>query len=561
MSVKESSAWKALEQHADTMQSTHLRDLFLQDTPVDAPANIDKTNSRFDTFSVSNGSLLLDFSKQRITQTTLSLLKNLSRDCQLERWKERLFSGDTINTSENRPALHTALRLPYNSQLSLDNHNIVTDIQANLAHMSSMVARIHAGQWRGYSGLPIDTIVNIGVGGSDLGPLMACKALSDSQPPAGQQLKMHFVSSMDGSQIANLLDQLSPTTTLFIISSKSFTTIDTLSNANTARQWLKSASGVKDELLNRRHFIGVSASPDKMSQWGIPEKSQLNFWDWTGGRYSLWSAIGLPIALRIGMTGFKEMLSGAHAMDEHFKNAPFEENLPVQLGMIGIWNINFLNIHAHAILPYDGRLSHLPAYLEQLEMESNGKSANRQGNSIDYHTCPILWGEIGPNAQHAFYQLLHQGTESVMCDFITPARRYDGFENTELQQQHQLSLANCLAQSRLLALGDSAIEGNDKAPIHKRYRGNQPSTTVLIDELTPYSFGQLIALYEHKVFVQSVIWEVNPFDQWGVELGKKMATELLKPLLNDNAPATFDSSTTGLLNSILSLQTLDKEPK
>jgi glucose-6-phosphate isomerase len=561
LSVKELPAWKALEQHAGTMRTTHLRDLFLQDTPIDALTDTPKTNNRFDTFSVSNESLLLDFSKQRITQTTLSLLKNLSKDCQLDSWKERLFSGDTINTSENRPALHTALRLPYNSQLSINNHNVVTDIQANLAHMSSMVARIHAGQWRGYSGLPIDTIVNIGVGGSDLGPLMACKALSDSQPPAGQQLKLHFVSSMDGSQIANLLDQLSPTTTLFIISSKSFTTIDTLSNANTARQWLKSASGVKDELLNRRHFIGISASPEKMSQWGIPEKSQLNFWDWTGGRYSLWSAIGLPIALRIGMTGFKEMLRGAHAMDEHFKNAPFEENLPVQLGMIGIWNINFLNIHAHAILPYDGRLSHLPAYLEQLEMESNGKSANRQGSSIDYHTCPILWGEIGPNAQHAFYQLLHQGTESVMCDFITSARRYDGFENSELQQQHQLSLANCLAQSRLLALGDSAIEGNDTAPIHKRYRGNQPSTTVLINELTPYSFGQLIALYEHKVFVQSVIWEVNPFDQWGVELGKKMATELLKPLLNEDTPATFDSSTAGLLNSILSLQAQDKESK
>lgn len=550
MSVKELPAWKALEQHAGTMRTTHLRDLFLQDTPVDAP----QTNNRFDTFSICHEGVLLDFSKQRITQTTLSLLKSLSHACQLDRWKDRLFSGDTINTSENRPALHTALRLPHDSQLQLNSHNIVTDIQANLAHMTSMVERIHAGQWRGYSGLPIDTIVNIGVGGSDLGPLMACKALTDAQPPEGHQLNIHFVSSMDGSQIANLLDQLSPATTLFIISSKSFTTIDTLSNANTARQWLKSASEVKDELLNRRHFIGVSASSEKMSQWGIPQKSQLNFWDWTGGRYSLWSAIGLPIALRIGMTGFKEMLSGAHAMDKHFKNAPFEENLPVQLGMIGIWNINFLNIHAHAILPYDGRLRHLPAYLEQLEMESNGKSVDRQGKTIDYHTCPILWGEIGPNAQHAFYQLLHQGTESVMCDFIAPARRYVGFDNSELEQQHQLSLANCLAQSRLLALGDAAIEGNDTAPIHKRYRGNQPSTTILFDELTPFSFGQLIALYEHKVFVQSVIWDSNPFDQWGVELGKKMATDLLKPLTKEVPPFTFDSSTEGLLNAILSQQ-------
>ncbi|SIT09029.1 glucose-6-phosphate isomerase [Neptunomonas antarctica] len=545
MSVTETAAWKALEDHAAMMQNTHLRDLFLADS---------SDKKRFDELSLSHEHLLLDFSKQRITQNTLTLLKALADNCQLNDWKARLFNGDHINTSEDRPALHTALRQPEDSHLALANHNIIGDVHANLAHMASMVERIHAGQWRGYSGLPIDTIVNIGVGGSDLGPLMACKALSDAQPPEGHQLKMHFVSSMDGSQIADLLDRLVPTTTLFIISSKSFTTIDTLSNANTARQWLKSASGVKTELLNRRHFIGISASAEKMNQWGIPENSQLNFWDWTGGRYSMWSAIGLPIALRIGMQGFKAMLSGAHAMDEHFKTAPFEENLPVRLGMIGIWNINFLNIHAHAILPYDGRLSHLPAYLEQLEMESNGKSVSRQGEAIGYSTCPILWGEIGPNAQHAFYQLLHQGSESVMCDFIAPARRYDDFNNKGLQQQHQLSLANCLAQSRLLALGDAAIAGNDTAPIHKRYRGNQPSTTVLLDELNPYSFGQLIALYEHKVFVQSVIWDINPFDQWGVELGKKMATDLLKPLENEPSYSSFDSSTEGLLNAILNKQ-------
>jgi glucose-6-phosphate isomerase len=544
LSVTETAAWKALEDHAAIMQNTHLRDLFLADS-------LEK--KRFDELSLRHEHLLLDFSKQRITQNTLTLLKALADNCQLNDWKERLFNGDRINTSEDRPALHTALRQPYDSHLQLADH-IIEDVHANLAHMGSMVERIHAGQWRGYSGLPIDTIVNIGVGGSDLGPLMACKALSDAQPPAGHQLKMHFVSSMDGSQIADLLDELSPTSTLFIISSKSFTTIDTLSNANTARQWLKSASGVKTELLNRRHFIGISASAEKMNQWGIPENSQLNFWDWTGGRYSMWSAIGLPIALRIGMPGFKAMLSGAHAMDEHFKTAPFEENLPVQLGMIGIWNINFLNIHAHAILPYDGRLSHLPAYLEQLEMESNGKSVSRQGKAIGYSTCPILWGEIGPNAQHAFYQLLHQGSESVMCDFIAPARRYDDSDNQGLQQQHQLSLANCLAQSRLLALGDAAIAGNDTAPIHKRYRGNQPSTTVLLDELSPYSFGQLIALYEHKVFVQSVIWDINPFDQWGVELGKKMATDLLKPLEKEAASSSFDSSTEGLLSAILNKQ-------
>jgi glucose-6-phosphate isomerase len=361
---------------------------------------------------------------------------------------------------------------------------------------------------------------------------------------------------MDGSQLVDHLDDLDPATTLFIISSKSFTTIDTLSNANTALQWLRQASGAEDEVLFRRHFIGISADGDKMADWGIPPNSRLQLWDWIGGRYSMWSAIGLPIALEIGMEGFREMLSGAHVMDRHFRSADFNENLPVLLAMISIWNINFLNIRAHAILPYDGRLSHLPAYLEQLEMESNGKNVSRSGHSLDYNTCPIIWGEIGPNAQHAFFQLLHQGTESVMCDFVVPARRYQDNGNPELQQQHTLTLANCLAQSRILALGDTVIDDEETAPYFKHYSGNQPSTTILLDELTPYSFGQMIALYEHKVFVQSVIWDINPFDQWGVELGKQMATTLLPPLLrqDQDADRDFDSSTNGLLATILKQQ-------
>lgn len=543
MSVTSKASWQALGEHAQQLRQAHLRELFAQNP------------DRYRQLSVRHDRLLLDLSKQRITEDTLRLLENLANECDLQGWINRLLQGDKINSSENRPALHTALRYPHGSTLELDGQDIISDVQHNLAQMNSIVARIHAGQWRGYSGLPIDTIVNIGVGGSDLGPLMACKALTDSQPPSGRKLNMHFVSSMDGSQIADLLDSLRPATTLFIISSKSFTTIDTLSNANTAREWLRSASGAKDSALNRRHFIGISANPQKMTEWGIAPNSRLNFWDWTGGRYSMWSAIGLPIALRVGMKGFKEMLAGAHSMDEHFKTAPFRENLPVLLGLTGIWNINFLNIHAHAILPYDGRLSHLPAYLEQLEMESNGKSVTRQGQKTDYATCPILWGEIGPNAQHAFYQLLHQGTESVMCDFIAPARRYHQHENPELAQQHTLTLANCLAQSRILALGDSVLSDNESAPIHKRYHGNQPSTTLLLDELTPRSFGALIALYEHKVFVQSVIWDINPFDQWGVELGKQMATGLLKPLRKEQESSTsFDSSTQGLLDAIHALQ-------
>ncbi len=546
MALTDKKAWKSLRKHAVKTGNLHLNELF------------DDEGQRFKTFSRRSGNLLLDYSKQRVTAETIELLCSLARECELKPWIERLFSGDAINSSENRPALHTALRLPADSELSLGSTNIVDGIHETLARMEQIVNRIHAGQWRGYSGLPVTTIVNIGVGGSDLGPFMASKALSDWKQRGANNIDIFFVSTMDGSQLVDHLGDQNPATTLFIISSKSFTTIDTLSNANTALQWLRQASGAEDEVLFRRHFIGVSADADKMADWGIPPNSRLELWDWIGGRYSMWSAIGLPIALEIGMDGFRDMLTGAHVMDRHFRSADFERNLPVLLAMISVWNINFLNIRAHAILPYDGRLSHLPAYLEQLEMESNGKNVARDGNAIDYNTCPIIWGEIGPNAQHAFYQLLHQGTESVMCDFVVPARRYQDNGNPELQQQHTLTLANCLAQSRILALGDTVIDDEETAPYFKYYRGNQPSTTLLLDELTPYSFGQMIALYEHKVFVQSVIWDINPFDQWGVELGKQMATTLINPLSRQDDDTDFDSSTDGLLAAILKQQ--DKPP-
>jgi len=532
------NSWTNLRKHAVKTGNLHLSELFDEDA------------GRFEAFSLREGNLLFDYSKQRVTLKTIELLCQLARECDLTSWIEKLFSGDAINSSENRPALHTALRLPADSELIVDGNNIVSDIHDTLGRMEQIVNRIHAGQWRGFSGRPVDTIVNIGVGGSDLGPFMTAKALADTRVPGARKLEIIFVSTMDGSQLAERLDTFNPATTLFIISSKSFTTIDTLSNANTALQWLRQASGAEDEVLLRRHFIGISAATDKMEAWGIAPNSRLALWDWIGGRYSMWSAIGLPIALEIGMDGFRQMLAGAHAMDRHFREQHFEQNLPVMLAMIGIWNINFLNIRAHAILPYDGRLSHLPAYLEQLEMESNGKSVSRDGSDIDYNTCPILWGEIGPNAQHAFYQLLHQGTESVMCDFVVPARRYQKSGNAELQEQHKLTLANCLAQSRILALGDTVIDNEVTAPFFKRYRGNQPSTTLMLDEVTAYSFGQLIALYEHKVFVQSVIWNINPFDQWGVELGKEVATTLIDPLSQPDQESDFDSSTNGLLKSI-----------
>jgi len=531
-------AWGLLRKQAVNIGNKHLSALFTED------------GDRFNAFSLRHANLLFDYSKQRIDRDTIELLCQLARQCELESWIEKLFSGATVNNSEDRPALHTALRLPADSDLVVNGINIVPDIHDTLSRMQQIVERVHAGQWRGFSGQPVDTIVNIGVGGSDLGPFMASKALSDASVPGARGLEILFVSTMDGSQLADRLDSLNPATTLFILSSKSFTTIDTLSNAQTALQWLRQASGADDEVLFRRHFIGVSADNERMAEWGIPPNSRLKLWDWVGGRYSMWSAIGLPIALQIGMDGFRDMLAGAHQMDLHFRNQRFEQNLPVMLALIGIWNINFLNIRAHAILPYDGRLSHLPAYLEQREMESNGKCVGRDGAVVGYNTCPIIWGEIGPNAQHAFYQLLHQGTESVMCDFVVSARRYHDGSNAELQQQHKLTLANCLAQSRILALGDTVIDTDETAPFFKRYSGNQPSTTLMLDELTPYSFGQMIAMYEHKVFVQSVIWNINPFDQWGVELGKQAANTLIEPLSLPAAEPDFDSSTNGLLKSI-----------
>lgn len=545
MTIDHSPAWLALNAHATSVRDKHLTEMFAEDT------------QRFDKFSFSAAHCLTDFSKQRITEDTLQLLIDLAEQQKLPQRIEALFSGEKVNPSENRPALHTALRQPKASVLQVDGVDISREIHASLERMETLVDQIHNSQWRGYDGSPITNVVNIGVGGSDLGPLMACRALSMFAPEHIRDIEVHFVSSMDGSQLARLLTHLDPASTLFIVSSKSFTTIDTLANANTAREWLVDTSGLPIELISQHHFIGITASPEKAADWGIPKKNQLHFWDWTGGRYSMWSVIGMAIALQIGNENFRLFLSGAHKMDTHFRSSPLAENLPVLMAMIGIWNINFLDIHAHAVLPYDGRLEHVPAYLEQLEMESNGKSVTLQGEKLNYATCPILWGEVGPNAQHAFYQLLHQGTESVMCDFIAPALRYQ-HQGEDLQAQHQLALANCLAQSRLLALGDSVLDDADNAPAHKRYRGNQPSTTIMFDTLSPESFGALIAMYEHKVYVQSVIWEINPFDQWGVELGKQVATSLLDQFTEQSSTAT-DSSTEGLIRYVQQQQPLENK--
>lgn len=530
-------AWQHLTRLAQAARGRHLRDMW------DAP-------DRAAAFSRQAGPFLMDFSKQRLSTEDLDGLLALARDCGMEQSIQALMDGAAVNNTEERAALHTALRAQADEEVRVDGRNIVPDVHASLARMDSVVSRIHSRQWRGFSGKPIRDVVNIGVGGSDLGPFMACNALGEFAAPRAGEMKLHFVSSIDGTQIADLLGMLKPETTLFIISSKSFTTLDTLSNARTALQWMLEETGDDAELMLQHHFVGVSARPDRMTEWGIPASNQIAFWEWVGGRFSLWSGIGLPVALQLGMSGFREMLAGAHFMDQHFRSTPLADNLPVLLGLIGVWNATFLDIRAHAVLPYDGRLKFFPAYLTQLEMESNGKSVSRAGEALDYSTCPVLWGDVGPNAQHAFYQLLHQGTQAVSSDFIAPVRRYhDRHRNNELQVQHQLALANCLAQSRVLMLGDACVENGHDAPEFRRYRGNQPSTTLLLDELTPYTLGALVALYEHKVFVMSVIWNINPFDQWGVELGKQIADSTYLAL-QSLSPARFDGSTEALLKRI-----------
>ena len=531
-----SDSWHALKNHAGNADSG------------DRPS---EQNLFFKYSHTNSGFIAVDFSKQQVNSKTIELLLKLADEFSLAQWIERLFSGEQVNDTENRPALHHLLRRSHASSktLPLDESLIPAfdNIQGELDKMSSIVDRINTGQWRGFSGFPVETVVNIGVGGSDLGPLMGSHALSEFGRDIDRKIDLQFVSTMDGSQFRGLLERLNPATTLFIIASKSFTTIDTMSNAETALEWLSNHSDVGVDLLFRRHFIGISENFEKMESWGIAPNSRLKIWDWVGGRYSVWSGMGLAFALKIGMKNFRLFLQGANAMDEHFQSVPLQDNIPVLLGLIGIWNSNFLNINSLAVLPYDGRLKHLPKYLEQLEMESNGKSVDRSGNRLSYKTCPIVWGEVGPDAQHAFYQLLHQGTEKVACDFILTAKIKDS-ENQSLDSQHDLAVANGLAQSSVLAFGDEldASEGL----LHKKNWGGQPSTTILLDELTPYNFGQLIALYEHKVFVQSVIWNINPFDQWGVEYGKVVAREFLEKLNSERSDQNLDESTKYLISEI-----------
>ena len=535
----------ALNDHAERLQAQSLSDLI--------GGNTSSARQRASELAFTFGSLHLDLSKQRITQETLSLLVDWARSCGIEDKRRALFAGAKVNTSERRSALHMAARWPAETAPPEGMAPAVAFCQQQRLRLADMVERLHQGEWFGATGQAITDVVHIGVGGSDLGPKMISEALADR--PSQAQVGVHYVSSMDGAQLLPLMEQLDPATTLLVLASKSFTTADTQFNVRTALAWLSEALEIDVPTVCRYQLVGVSSKPEKMTEFGIPDAHQLVFKDWIGGRFSLWSPIGVSVAMQLGMASFNALLEGAHAMDRHFLEAPLTENLPAIVALVGAWNCQFLNISTHAVLPYDGRLKSLPAYLQQLEMESNGKSVRTDGRSVTHATCPIIWGDVGPNAQHAFYQLLHQGGHTVSADFVAVAsREVDAPQAVcdSLAAQEQLTLANCLAQAQLFALGDDAIPTGLRGHMAQGYRGNQPNTLLLLKQLDAWGMGALLALYEHKVFVQSVLWKLNPFDQPGVELGKKLATSLYQTLAGESAEQDVvqDPSTEQLLRKV-----------
>lgn len=539
-SVSRTPIWCLLQQRATNLPS--LKELFRADP------------QRFSHFSASACGILLDYSKQRIDTTAKLNLLALARQQDVEARRDAMLRGEAINLTENRAVLHTVLRLPKGESFYLHGDNIAADVHKVLAQMRSFSDAVREGRWLGYSGKAIRTIVNIGIGGSDLGPQMACIALA---PWSQKNLSLHFVSNVDGRHVADALANADPETTLFVVASKTFSTMETLTNARTAREWML-AHGCPAEQI-RQHFVALSTNVKAAADFGIAPENVFPFWNWAGGRYSMWSAIGLSIALYVGMDRFEEMLAGAHEMDLHFAQAPLEQNLPVLMALIGVWNINFLGLHALSIAPYHQRMTRVPAYLQQLEMESNGKSVTREGQRVDYTTSPILFGEAGTNGQHAYFQLLHQGATIIPTDFIVVAD-----DDAGLPGHNQALLANCFAQSKAMAIGKSREEVRaelgdlpEKMLAPRVFEGNRPTSTLLLDSLTPRSLGALIALYEHKVFVQSVIWDINAFDQWGVELGKSLAQQLIS-LDPAAVKEDYDSSTKGLLQAVKRSQKLKK---
>ncbi len=531
------ASFQALVQHFDTAKSWQMRDLFAEDP------------DRFERLSSEAAGLFLDYSKNRLDGRTLELLVQLARERGLEARRDAMFAGEKINNTENRAVLHTALRAPRGAKLTVDGQEVNADIHAVLDRVKTFTDAVRSGEWLGHTGKPITDIVNIGIGGSDLGPKMVVLALRHYAHP---RLRMHFVSNVDGHDMDATLGQVDPETTLFIVASKTFTTAETMMNAQTARAWfLQHAS---EEAL-AKHFVAVSTNTEAIKTFGIDPANMFPFWDWVGGRYSVWSAIGLPVALAVGFGYFKDFLAGAHELDEHFRTAPLEQNLPALLGLIGFWNRQFLDCPSVSIAPYHQDLNRFPAYLQQLDMESNGKRVTRDGQPVDTPTCPAIWGECGTNGQHAYFQLLHQGTDVTPMDFIAALRPAH-----EMDNHHTALLANCFAQSEAFMKGKTADEVRadlqaqglsteeiERLTPHKTFPGNRPSNTILMERLTPSTLGALIALYEHKTFVQGVIWDVNSFDQWGVELGKVLAKKIEAELAGEPAPGQHDSSTNGLI--------------
>lgn len=535
--------WEKLCQHQQTMASTHMRDLFANDA------------QRFNKLSLSFADLLLDYSKHRINDETMPLLLQMAREAKIENWRERMFAGEKINTTEDRAVLHTALRNRSNTPVMVDGRDVMPDINAVLAQMRKFSDSVRNGSWLGYSGKKITDIVNIGIGGSDLGPVMVCDAL---KPYASPDLAVHFVSNIDGAHLMRALSDCHPATTLFIVASKTFTTQETMTNAHSARKWF--LEGAVDDAHVAKHFVALSTNLSAVEAFGIDASNMFTFWDWVGGRYSLWSAIGLSIALYVGMDQFEELLAGGHEMDNHFKTAPLEQNMPVIMALLGVWYNNFFHIDTQAILPYDQGMSRFPAYLQQADMESNGKFIDRQGDRVTHKTGPVIWGEAGTNGQHAFYQLIHQGTQTVPCDFLMPIHSHYAIGKRG-DAHHKILLANFLAQTQSLMLGKTKEEARAELEAqnltgaalenllpHKIFEGNRPTSSILFDKLTPNTLGKLIALYEHKIFVQGIIWNINSYDQWGVEYGKQMAQKILPQLISDDMVTNYDSSTNGLIN-------------
>ena len=533
-------AWKALEAHQSQLAHTTIADLFKQE------------QNRFNDYSLTfENQILVDFSKNKINQETLKLLHQLAKESALDEAINAMFTGEKINRTENRAVLHTALRNRSNTPVYVDGKDVMPEVNAVLAKMNAFCDRVISGEWKGYTGKAITDVVNIGIGGSDLGPYMVTEALR----PYKNHLNMHFVSNVDGTHIAETLKKVNPETTLFLVASKTFTTQETMTNANSARDWLLAAA--KDNSAVAKHFAALSTNGKAVAEFGIDTNNMFEFWDWVGGRYSLWSAIGLSIALSIGFDNFEALLSGAHEMDKHFRTAPLEKNIPATLALVGLWNTNFLGAQTEAILPYDQYLHRFAAYFQQGNMESNGKYVDRNGDVIrDYQTGPIIWGEPGTNGQHAFYQLIHQGTMLIPCDFIAPAQSHN-----PLGDHHSKLLSNFFAQTEALAFGKtkeeveaefvkagkSLDEVKDIVPF-KVFTGNKPTNSILVQKITPFVLGALIAMYEHKIFAQGVIFNIFSFDQWGVELGKQLANRILPELADKENVSSHDSSTNGLIN-------------